>query len=157
MTPKQITIVIIRLLVFYSFLRALGMFFTGLFISGGHHIDITLLISGAIWLLLWLFFWKAAPKLADFLLPAHLAEPAPLPQNPALWLNTGIVLIGLWLLISGLSSFATALYSVFISQSISMGNPPLADLAGESVRIIGGLLLCCKPVWFSRLIRSVIS
>ncbi len=164
MTPKQITIVIIRLLLLYATLRVSGSLLAVLLgASSPTSFDETPLQQAAlfgvifvVWLFVCLLLWKLSPKIATWLLPEQLAEPQPLPRTPEIWLNSGLVLMGIWLLATSIGSLGSGLAQMlFWTQGDS--SFITFHLLPYAIPTLFGLLLCLKPLWVSRLIRRVIS
>ena len=97
MTPKQILSICIRL-----FALAWGLHFlnTMLFLPQS---DLSPNINPiAFWgvqslfVICWLFLWFFPATIARFLLPEYQEENQETPKSTITWLNTGIVLIGIW-------------------------------------------------------------
>ncbi|OSI11144.1 hypothetical protein [Neisseria zoodegmatis] len=166
MTPKQITTIVIRLLIFYSFLRFVGVSFSSILA----HVEIILREEDAVYLLLleivlffvwiavWGLLWKFAPRIAEKVLPAYSEEKVNMPQSPALWLNTGLVLMGIWMAVPALANLSIDLYYAF-AATVSIGTSTVSSRAitYNGITMICGLALCLKPTLFSKLIRKVAS
>lgn len=166
MTPKQITTIVIRLLIFYSFLRFVGVSFSSILA----HVEIILREEDAVYLLLleivlffvwfavWGLLWKFAPCIAEKVLPVHSEEKVNMPQSPALWLNTGLVLMGIWMAVPALANLSIDLYYAFAATvSIATSTITSRAITYNGITMICGLALCLKPTLFSKLIRKVAS
>ena len=99
MSPKQILIVAIRLVVLIGIVQTLGSIAT-IFVQtesmyDSKQISSVLLLYG-LYLIAWLLLWCFPAAIANRLLPEHLQTVQEAPKHPAPWLTTGIVLIGIY-------------------------------------------------------------
>ncbi|MDO5638498.1 MAG: hypothetical protein Q4G28_01345 [Neisseria sp.] len=164
MSPKQLTLIVIRLLLLYSALQFLGALLSAFvappsFDSDGalwQYVALFAILAVA-WVAVFGLLWKLSPKIAAWLLPERLATPEPMPQNPMLWLNAALVLMGIWLLATSLGTLLVGLYRLVYWQMASSFAFAMSALTADIIRALIGLLLCLKPLWFSRWIRKVIS
>ena len=99
MSPKQILIVAIRLVVLIGIVQTLGGIAT-IFVQtesmyDSKQISSVLMLYG-LYLIAWLLLWCFPATIANRLLPEHLQTVQEAPKHPAPWLTTGIVLIGIY-------------------------------------------------------------
>ena len=99
MSPKQILIVAIRLVVLIGIVQTLGSIAT-IFVQtesmyDSKQISSVLMLYG-LYLIAWLLLWCFPAAIANRLLPEHLQTVQEAPKHPAPWLTTGIVLIGIY-------------------------------------------------------------
>ena len=99
MSPKQILIVAIRLVVLIGIVQTLGSIAT-IFVQAesmydSKQISSVLMLYG-LYLIAWLLLWCFPATIANRLLPEHLQTVQEAPKHPAPWLTTGIVLIGIY-------------------------------------------------------------
>lgn len=157
MSPKQITIVVIRLLLLYAAIRGFGAIIAA-FIKPAPddyplwQYSVWLAFMFAVWFGGCLWFWKLAPRLAARLLPDSSAEPEPLPQSPMLWLHTGLVLMGIWLVATSIGPLVTTVYQSFYWRSMSW-----ISFLPDSITLLCGLLLSLQPRRISRWVRKAVS
>lgn len=96
MSPKQILIVAIRLVVLIGIVQTLGgiatIFAQSESMYDSKQISSVLMLYG-LYLIAWLLLWCFPAAIANRLLPEHLQTVQEAPKHPAPWLTTGIVLI----------------------------------------------------------------
>lgn len=99
MSPKQILIVAIRLVVLIGIVQTLGgiatIFAQSESMYDSKQIPPVLMFYG-LYLIAWLLLWCFPAAIANRLLPEHLQTVQEAPKHPAPWLTTGIVLIGIY-------------------------------------------------------------
>ena len=101
MSPKQILIVAVRLIVLIGIVQTLSSIVTIFAQSGSEYNSAQLLLPLSIYgfyLAAWLLVWCFPATIANRLLPQHLQTTQETPKHPAPWMTTGIVLIGLYTL-----------------------------------------------------------
>lgn len=112
-----------------------------------------------VWFAVWgLLLWKFAPRIAEKVLPVHSEEKVNMPQSAALWLNTGLVLMGIWMAVPALANLSIDFYYAFAATD-PIGTSIVSSRAiiYNGITMIFGLALCIKPTLFSGLIRKVAS
>lgn len=106
MTPKQILIVCIRL---FALVWGLHFLNTTVFLPQSdiaQNINqMTFWVMHGFFLVCWLFLWLFPATIAGLLLPEYQQEKQEIPNDTITWLNTGIVLIGIWGFYRGLMDF----------------------------------------------------
>lgn len=101
MSPKQILIVAVRLIVLIGIVQTLSSIVTIFAQSGSEYNSAQLLLPLSIYgfyLAAWLLVWCFPATIANRLLPEHLQTAQETPKHPAPWMTTGIVLIGVYTL-----------------------------------------------------------
>ena len=127
MSPKQILIVAIRLVVLIGIVQTLGSIAT-IFVQtesmyDSKQISSVLMLYG-LYLIAWLLLWCFPAAIANRLLPEHLQTVQEAPKHPAPWLTTGIVLIGIYTVFQAIPdliyqfSLSIFLYSLLLSTHI---------------------------------------
>ena len=127
MSPKQILIVAIRLVVLIGIVQTLGSIAT-IFVQtesmyDSKQISSVLMLYG-LYLIAWLLLWCFPATIANRLLPEHLQTVQEAPKHPAPWLTTGIVLIGIYTVFQAIPdliyqfSLSIFLYSLLLSTHI---------------------------------------
>lgn len=127
MSPKQILIVAIRLVVLIGIVQTLGgiatIFAQSESMYDSKQIPPVLMFYG-LYLIAWLLLWCFPATIANRLLPEHLQTVQEAPKHPAPWLTTGIVLIGIYTVFQAIPdliyqfSLSIFLYSLLLSTHI---------------------------------------
>lgn len=167
MSPKQILIVAIRLTVIIWIVKTLSTTISLMNFASDN--DIRFPISKILgvfgfYSIVWLFLWFFPATTANFLLPEIHQKPQELPQNPAPWLTTGLILIGFYSLSLALTDL-TYLYSFYqIAQNgitasadsiwTTMTNQDKATMLAAIVQTLIGILLIFGAPFISRQIRK---
>lgn len=127
MSPKQILIVAVRLIVLIGIVQTLSSIVTIFAQSGSEYNSAQLLLPLSIYgfyLAVWLLLWCFPATIANRLLPEHLQTVQEAPKHPAPWLTTGIVLIGIYTVFQAIPdliyqfSLSIFLYSLLLSTHI---------------------------------------
>ena len=122
MSPKQILIVAVRLIVLIGIVQTLSSIVTIFAQSGSKYNSTQLLLPLSIYgfyLAAWLLVWCFPATIANRLLPQHLQTAQEPPKHPAPWMMTGIVLIGIYTLSQAIPELIY-LFSIYrFTQSIS--------------------------------------
>lgn len=94
MSPKQILIVAVRLIVLIGIVQTLSSIVTIFAQSGSEYNSTQLLLPLSIYgfyLAAWLLVWCFPATIANRLLPQHLQTAQETPKHPAPWMTTGIL------------------------------------------------------------------
>ena len=123
MSPKQILIVAIRLVVLIGIVQTLGSIAT-IFIQtesmyDSKQISSVLMLYG-LYLIAWLLLWCFPAAIANRLLPEHLQTVQEAPKYPAPWLTTGIVLIGIYTVFQAIPDLIYQFSLYLFVQSIAI-------------------------------------
>lgn len=122
MSPKQILIAAIRLIVLIGIVQTLSSIVTIFAQSGSEYNSAQILLPLSIYgfyLAAWLLVWCFPATIANRLLPQHLQTAQEPPKHPAPWMMTGIVLIGIYTLSQAIPELIY-LFSIYrFTQSIS--------------------------------------
>lgn len=122
MSPKQILIVAVRLIVLIGIVQTLSSIVTIFAQSGSEYNSAQLLLPLSIYgfyLAAWLLVWCFPATIANRLLPQHLQTAQEPPKHPVPWMMTGIVLIGIYTLSQAIPNLIY-LFSIYrFTQSIS--------------------------------------
>ncbi|MGN6837653.1 hypothetical protein, partial [Neisseria sp. P0022.S010] len=137
MSPKQILIVAIRLVVLIGIVQTLGSIAT-IFVQtesmyGSKQISSVLMLYG-LYLIAWLLLWCFPATIANRLLPEHLQTVQEAPKHPAPWLTTGIVLIGIYTVFQAIPDliYQFSLYLFVQSIAIDTHTSVWADLGAQN-------------------------
>ena len=123
MSPKQILIVAIRLVVLIGIVQTLGSIAT-IFAQtesmyDSKQISSVLMLYG-LYLIAWLLLWCFPASIANRLLPEHLQTVQEAPKHPAPWLTTGIVLIGIYTVFQAIPDLIYQFSLYLFVQSIAI-------------------------------------
>lgn len=137
MSPKQILIVAIRLVVLIGIVQTLGGIAT-IFVQiesmyDSKQISSVLMLYG-LYLIAWLLLWGFPAAIANRLLPEHLQTVQEAPKHPAPWLTTGIVLIGIYTVFQAIPDliYQFSLYLFVQSIAIDTHTSVWADLGAQN-------------------------
>ena len=137
MSPKQILIVAIRLVVLIGIVQTLGSIAT-IFVQtesmyDSKQISSVLMLYG-LYLIAWLLLWCFPAAIANRLLPEHLQTVQEAPKHPAPWLTTGIVLIGIYTVFQAIPDliYQFSLYLFVQSIAIDTHTSVWADLGAQN-------------------------
>ncbi|HFC8497523.1 TPA: hypothetical protein ACFP3W_001746 [Neisseria subflava] len=137
MSPKQILIVAIRLVVLIGIVQTLGSIAT-IFVQtesmyDSKQISSVLMLYG-LYLIAWLLLWYFPAAIANRLLPEHLQTVQEAPKHPAPWLTTGIVLIGIYTVFQAIPDliYQFSLYLFVQSIAIDTHTSVWADLGAQN-------------------------
>ena len=137
MSPKQILIVAIRLVVLIGIVQTLGGIAT-IFVQtesmyDSKQISSVLMLYG-LYLIAWLLLWCFPAAIANRLLPEHLQTVQEAPKHPAPWLTTGIVLIGIYTVFQAIPDliYQFSLYLFVQSIAIDTHTSVWADLGAQN-------------------------
>ena len=137
MSPKQILIVAIRLVVLIGIVQTLGGIAT-IFVQtesmyDSKQISSVLMLYG-LYLIAWLLLWCFPATIANRLLPEHLQTVQEAPKHPAPWLTTGIVLIGIYTVFQAIPDliYQFSLYLFVQSIAIDTHTSVWADLGAQN-------------------------
>lgn len=122
MSPKQILIVAIRLVVLIGIVQTLGGIAT-IFAQSESMYDNKLppiLMFYGLYLIAWLLLWCFPATIANRLLPKHLQTVQEAPKHPAPWLTTGIVLIGIYTVFQAIPDLIYQFSLYLFVQSIAI-------------------------------------
>ena len=137
MSPKQILIVAIRLVVLIGIVQTLGSIAT-IFAQtesmyDSKQISSVLMLYG-VYLIAWLLLWCFPAAIANRLLPEHLPTVQEALKYPAPWLTTGIVLIGIYTVFQAIPDliYQFSLYLFVQSIAIDTHTSVWADLGAQN-------------------------
>ena len=137
MSPKQILIVAIRLVVLIGIVQTLGSIAT-IFVQtesmyDSKQISSVLMLYG-LYLIAWLLLWCFPATIANRLLPEHLQTVQEAPKHPAPWLTTGIVLIGIYTVFQAIPDliYQFSLYHFVQSIAIDTHTSVWANLGAQN-------------------------
>ena len=137
MSPKQILIVAIRLVVLIGIVQTLGSIAT-IFVQtesmyDSKQISSVLMLYG-LYLIAWLLLWCFPAAIANRLLPEHLQTVQEAPKHPAPWLTTGIVLIGIYTVFQAIPDliYQFSLYLFVQSIAIDTHTSVWTDLGAQN-------------------------
>ena len=137
MSPKQILVVAIRLVVLIGIVQTLGSIAT-IFVQtesmyDSKQISSVLMLYG-LYLIAWLLLWCFPAAIANRLLPEHLQTVQEAPKYPAPWLTTGIVLIGIYTVFQAIPDliYQFSLYLFVQSIAIDTHTSVWADLGAQN-------------------------
>ena len=137
MSPKQILIIAIRLVVLIGIVQTLGSIAT-IFVQtesmyDSKQISSVLMLYG-LYLIAWLLLWCFPASIANRLLPEHLQTVQEAPKHPAPWLTTGIVLIGIYTVFQAIPDliYQFSLYLFVQSIAIDTHTSVWADLGAQN-------------------------
>ena len=137
MSPKQILIVAIRLVVLIGIVQTLGgiatIFAQSESMYDSKQISSVLMLYG-LYLIAWLLLWCFPAAIANRLLPEHLQTVQEAPKHPAPWLTTGIVLIGIYTVFQAIPDliYQFSLYLFVQSIAIDTHTSVWADLGAQN-------------------------
>ena len=137
MSPKQILIVAIRLVVLIGIVQTLGgiatIFAQSESMYDSKQIPPVLMFYG-LYLIAWLLLWCFPATIANRLLPEHLQTVQEAPKRPAPWLTTGIVLIGIYTVFQAIPDliYQFSLYLFVQSIAIDTHTSVWADLGAQN-------------------------
>ena len=137
MSPKQILIVAIRLVVLIGIVQTLGgiatIFAQSESMYDSKQIPPVLMFYG-LYLIAWLLLWCFPATIANRLLPEHLQTVQEAPKHPAPWLTTGIVLIGIYTVFQAIPDliYQFSLYLFVQSIAIDTHTSVWADLGAQN-------------------------
>ena len=137
MSPKQILIVAIRLVVLIGIVQTLGgiatIFAQSESIYDSKQIPPVLMFYG-LYLIAWLLLWCFPATIANRLLPEHLQTVQEAPKHPAPWLTTGIVLIGIYTVFQAIPDliYQFSLYHFVQSIAIDTHTSVWANLGAQN-------------------------
>lgn len=137
MSPKQILIVAVRLIVLIGIVQTLSSIVTIFAQSGSEYNSAQLLLPLSIYgfyLAVWLLLWCFPAAIANRLLPEHLQTVQEAPKHPAPWLTTGIVLIGIYTVFQAIPDliYQFSLYLFVQSIAIDTHTSVWADLGAQN-------------------------
>lgn len=137
MSPKQILIVVIRLVVLIGIVQTLGSIAT-IFVQTESMYDSkqisSVLVLYGLYLIAWLLLWCFPAAIANRLLPEHLQTVQEAQKHPAPWLTTGIVLIGIYTVFQAIPDliYQFSLYLFVQSIAIDTHTSVWADLGAQN-------------------------